>query len=118
MKNLISLFLAIVIAIGVAVPLMVQLHGEDVYEMKEKSGDGDDEEDYKIGKEKDIYAFSIQVLTKFDAFSTENSREKQYYKHEGTVSENHAFRFQISRCNKLIVNDLQSEMRILLEVNS
>ena len=91
MKNLISIFLAIVIAIGVAVPLMVQLQGEDVCEMKEKGEDGDADEDYKIGKEKDIYAFRIALLTKFDAFSTENSREKQYFKHDSAVSENHAF---------------------------
>ena len=77
--------------IGVVVPSMVQWQGEDVCEMKEKGGDDDTDEDYKIGKEKDIYAFSIQILTKPNAFSKENSREKQYFQHDSAVSENHAF---------------------------
>ena len=90
MKSLFSIFLAIVMVIGVVVPSMVQLQGEDICEMKEKSGDDAADEDYKIGKEKDIYPFSVQLLSQFNAFSKNNSREKHCFQRDNTVSENHA----------------------------
>jgi hypothetical protein len=76
-------------ATSVTVPLLVQWQGEDVYEMKEKSAD-DTDDDLKEGKEKDVYTFFIQISTKFGAFSNENTPEKQYYKHDSAVSENHS----------------------------
>lgn len=75
---------------SVIVPLVVQWQGEDTYELKEVNTD-DDTDEVKMGKEKDVYTFFIQFVTKFDAFSTENDREKQYYQHDCLISEHHVF---------------------------
>ncbi len=76
-------------AASVTVPLMVQLQDEDVYEMKEKSA-GDTDDDLKEAKEKDVYVLNIQILNKSNGFLNENTPEKQYYKHDSAISENHA----------------------------
>ena len=91
MKILLSIFLVLVMATSVAVPLLVQWQGDDAYEMKEKNADDtDDEGKEKEGKEKDSYTYFIQILTKHGAFFDENTPEKQYFKHDSAISENHA----------------------------
>jgi hypothetical protein len=90
MKNLFALFLAIVLVIGVVVPSVVQLQGDDVYEMKEKNAD-DSDDDLKESKEKDLYVLTIDVvLRKFNTFFSNNTSEKQYHKQDSAISENHA----------------------------
>ncbi len=78
-------------AASVTVPLMVQWQSEDVYEMKEKSAD-DTDDDLKEDKEKEkgLYVLHIKLLSKSSVFSNENTPEKQYYKHDSAISENHA----------------------------
>jgi hypothetical protein len=74
---------------SIIAPLMVRSQADDVFEIKEKNTD-DTDDDLKEGKEKDIYTFFIQISAKFGAFSNENTPEKQYFKHDSAVSENHA----------------------------
>lgn len=89
MKFFLSICLALIMAASVTVPLMVQWQGEDMYEMKEKNAD-DTDDDFKEGKEKNLYVLHIKLLSKFNVFSNENTSEKQYHKHDSAISENHA----------------------------
>jgi hypothetical protein len=75
---------------SVTLPLLVQWQGEDVCELKESKGEDSDDE-FKIGKEKEVYIINGLLPMLAPALSSEKTKEKQYYKHDCLVSEKHSF---------------------------
>lgn len=80
---------------SVAVPVLAQWQGEDVCEVKDGKGEGDSDDEFKVGKEKEVYIFKSFFALIFPAFSLEKTNEKQYYKHDCLISENHAQRLEM-----------------------
>ncbi|MDZ7880577.1 MAG: hypothetical protein U5L45_23070 [Saprospiraceae bacterium] len=90
MKLLLSISLLIIMMASVTVTTLVQWQGEDVCELKEsKESDADDE--FKIGKEKEVYTINSLISMLFSDAQSEKTKEKLYYLHECLVSENHSF---------------------------
>ena len=90
MKLLLSISLVIIMIVSVTVPLVVQWQGEDMYELKESNSDDSDDE-FKVGKEKEVYIVNRLIAVLIPALIVEETKEQQYYKHECLVSENHSF---------------------------
>jgi hypothetical protein len=90
MKLLLSISLIIIMITSVAVPLLVQWQSEDVCEMKESKGDDSDDE-FKIGKEKEVYIINPLLAALAPVMISEITKEKQYYQHESLISENYSF---------------------------
>jgi hypothetical protein len=90
MKLLLPIFLTIIMMASVTVPLVVQLQGEDMYELKESNGDDSDNE-FKVGKEKEVYIMNSFLSTLVPALRDKKTKEKQYYLHDRLFSENHSF---------------------------
>jgi hypothetical protein len=75
---------------SVIVPLVVQWQDKDSYELKESNSD-DSEDEFKVGKEKEVYIINRLIAGLVPILSSERTKEKQYYKHDCLVSENHSF---------------------------
>jgi hypothetical protein len=75
---------------SVTVPVLVQWQCEDVCEMKECKSEGDSDDEIKVGKEKEVYISNRFFSILFSDFFSEKTDEKQYYKHDCLISENHA----------------------------
>jgi hypothetical protein len=95
MKLLLSIFLLIIMIASVAVPVLAQWQGEDMCEMKDGKNEKDSDDEFKVGKEKEVYISSGYFSLLFAAFSLEKTNEKQYYKHDCLISENHAQRLEM-----------------------
>ena len=94
MKLLLSISLLIIMIASVAVPVLAQWQSEDVCEIKDsKSQDSDDE--FKVGKEKEVYVANRHLSLLFAPFILEKNNEKQYYKHDCLISENHALQLDM-----------------------
>jgi hypothetical protein len=90
MKLLLSISLIIIMIASVTVPLVVQWQEEDIYELKESNSDDSDDE-FKVGKEKEIYVINSFISALAPVLSAEKNKEKQYYQHDCLVSEKHSF---------------------------
>jgi hypothetical protein len=90
MKLLLSIFLLIIMIASVAVPVLAQWQGEDVCELKDGKNEKDSDDEFKVGKEKEVYVSHNLFSLIVGAFYLENTNEKQYYKHDCLISENHA----------------------------
>jgi hypothetical protein len=88
MKLLLSISLLIIMIASVAVPVLAQWQSEDLCETKDSKSDSDDE--FKVGKEKEVYVSNGYFSLVLAAFYAEETNEKQYYKHDCLISENHA----------------------------
>jgi hypothetical protein len=90
MKLLLSISLLIIMLTSFAVPVVALWQGEDVCELKDSKGENDSDDELKVGKEKEVYTsngyFSLILAHSF----LEQTSEKQYYKHDCLISENHA----------------------------
>jgi hypothetical protein len=95
MKLLLSISLLILMIASVTVPVLAQWQCEDVSEVKDSKGEGDSDDEYKIGKEKEVYISNGYFSLVFAAFCLEKTNEKQYYKHDCLISENHAQRLEM-----------------------
>jgi hypothetical protein len=90
MKLLLAISLLIIMIANVTVPVLVQWQSEDVCEIKDGKSEGDSDDEFKIGKEKEVYIVNSYFALIFPAFFSEKTKEKQYYKHDCLMSENHA----------------------------
>lgn len=91
MKYFLSVFLVINMIVSVAVPLVVQLQGEEIYQLLEDNSD-DTSDDLKVEKEKEIYTYNSHIHLDFsDNFSVSDLKSTLYYKHDNLISEYHAF---------------------------
>jgi hypothetical protein len=80
---------------SVTVPVLAQWQGEDLCEFKDGKNEGDSDDEFKIGKEKEVYISNGYFSLVFAVHSLEKTNEKQYYKHDGLISENHAQRLEM-----------------------
>lgn len=80
---------------SVTVPVLAQWQGEDVCELKDGKGEGDSDDDFKVGKEKEVYISNGYFSLILPAFYLEKTNEKQYYKLDCLISENHASRLEM-----------------------
>ncbi len=95
MKLLFSISLLIIMITSVAVPVLAQWQGEDVCEVKDGKGESDSDDEFKVGKEKEVYVAKNFFALISSAFSLEKTNEEQYYKHDCLISENHAQRLEM-----------------------
>jgi hypothetical protein len=95
MKLLLSIFLLIIMIASVTVPVLAQWQGEDVSEVKDGKKESDSDDEFKIGKEKEVYLTNGYFSLVLTAFSSAKTKEKQYYQHDCLISENHAQRLEM-----------------------
>jgi hypothetical protein len=95
MKLLLSTFLLIIMIASVTVPVLVQWQGEDVSEVKDGKNEGDSDDEFKVGKEKEVYITNGYFSLILAVSSLEKTSEKQYYVHDCLISENHAQRLEM-----------------------
>jgi hypothetical protein len=95
MKLLLSISLLIIMIASVAVPVVAQWQGEDVCEVKGGKSEGDSDDEFKVGKEKEVYVSNGHFSLILAAFSSEKTSEKQYHKLDCLISENHAQRLEM-----------------------
>jgi hypothetical protein len=95
MKYFLSISLLIIMIASVAVPVLAQWQSEDVCEMKECKSESDSDNEFKVGKEKEVYTSTGYFSFVFAAFCLEKTKEKQYYKHDCLISENHALQLEM-----------------------
>lgn len=80
---------------SVTVPVLAQWQSEDVSEVKDSKGENDSDDEFKVGKEKEVYLTGGYFSLILPAFSSEKTKEKQYYKHDCLISENHALQLDM-----------------------
>ncbi len=95
MKLLLSISLLILMIASVTVPVLVQWQNEAMLEIKDFKGEGDSDDEFKVGKEKEMYLLNSFYPLFLSAFFSEKNNEKQYYKHDCLISENHALQLEM-----------------------
>jgi hypothetical protein len=90
MKLLLSISLLVIMIASVTVPVLAQWQNEDVCEIKDGKSEGDSDDEFKVGKEKEVYITGGYFSLILPTFSSEKTKEKQYFKHDCLISENHA----------------------------
>jgi hypothetical protein len=75
---------------SVVVPVVVHWQSDDLCELKESKSDENSDDELKADKE-EVYVINNLLSILAPALSSEKTKEKQYYKHECLVSENHSF---------------------------
>jgi hypothetical protein len=89
MKLFFAISMLFVMTATLTLPLFLQGESESVCESK-KSGEDDSNDEFKLGKEKEVYSLNGRVALLFLNLNLNETKEKQYYKHDNLISENHA----------------------------
>ncbi|MBK7935990.1 MAG: hypothetical protein IPJ82_02445 [Lewinellaceae bacterium] len=94
MKYIFPWFFLLIMSLNVAIPLMEQLRGGDMYEYTElgaKELDGKDKSEKEEGKEKESYTFSDHSGLNPGAFYNKKRKNSGFPKADQLLSELYAF---------------------------
>jgi hypothetical protein len=95
MKLFLSISLIVIMIASITVPLLIQWQDEDVCELKECKSDEDSDDEFKVGKEKEVYLSNGHSFILSALYSSEKNKEKQYFKHDCLISNYHASQLEM-----------------------